>query len=199
MKAFIIVLLLILPLQSNSKDCLEMDIVILCDLSGSIENYEDFVEQAIIGLVEKIDLSEHTVRIGVIGFNDLPFVIAGLSGNKDELIKLIKDFPFYGNGFTYMANGVRISSNMLFADRHHVQKMLIVISDGDLSDTDNTSAAINEMEDFNVSICGVFIKTASAYNDHTGQQYMRKISGLCYVETYYENLAKELAKMEICL
>lgn len=193
MKTLLLIFMLVFPFKSN-KGCLEMDIVILADLSGSVENYESFVEDAINTFIDKIDLSEENVRIGIIGFNDKPFIIAGLQGDKQQLKMLVSNFPFSGEGLTNMDFGLQIALNELYRDRYDVQKLIIVISDGAVNNEYKTKEIVSQLQSINIGICGVLIK-----DDTCNPQFMKDISGICYVETSYENLAMELAKMDVCL
>lgn len=195
MKTLILLLFLSLfHVQPKNIGCLEMDIMVLCDLSGSVEGNEPFILEAVVGLINKTDVQEDGIRIGVMGFSNTPFTIAAISGNKKELLKTINEFDWSSRDNTYMAQALQVSYIDLLKDRQYVNKMIIIISDGLPSDRGETLSTIKQLNDINVGICGVLIK-----DQDSDASFMMAISGACYVETSWENLATELAKMDVCL
>lgn len=186
--------LLLLSFETKDKGCLEMDIVILADLSGSVENYEPFVVEAVEAFVNKTDISEEGIRLGIIGFNDNPFIISPIYGDKEEIKNNIHSFDFSGHDLTNMTDALQLSLIELFKERQSVQKLLIIISDGAVSDRSTTRLTIEQLKAVNVGICAVLIRNSSSQND-----FMKEISSGCYVETSYESLVTELAKMDTCL
>lgn len=194
MKLTFLLLFLLIPPREEISGCLEMDIIILCDLSGSVEGKEQFITEAVTTFVDKIDISETGIRVGVMGFNEIPFIVSGLNGNKEEIKHLVEDYPFSGEGLTYMSTGLQVAFNELSRDRPGVQKLIILISDGAASDEDDAMTVVDQLKFVNVGICGVLIRNASSDSD-----FMKKISNGCYVESSYESLVVELAKMDICL
>jgi len=153
MKTFILFLLLF-HVQPKDYGCLEMDIVILCDLSGSVEGNEPFILEAVTGLVNKTDVQEDGVRIGVIGFSDYPFTIAALSGDKKELLQVINEFEWTSRTNTYMAQALQVCYIDLFKDRQYAHKMIIIISDGLPGDRELTLSTVKQLNEINVGICG---------------------------------------------
>lgn len=189
-----ILFLLLFMLTSSFRPtgCIQMDIVILADLSQSVRGDEKFIFEAINTFVDKLDTSEETIRFGVVGFNQEPFIIAGLQGDKEEIKKLVNGSIFYGEGLTYMNQGIQLALNQLYVNRFDAQKMMIIISDGNVTDEYATRETLNQIPF--IGICSVLIK-----NSTCNPQFMKDIGNTCYVETNYQGLVTELAKMDVCL
>jgi len=60
---------LITSLFYSSTGCLKMDIVLVGDLSGSCQGNEKFIGDAFISIIEKLEIGEDNVKVGIVTFN----------------------------------------------------------------------------------------------------------------------------------
>lgn len=189
-----VIFILLLGLFKPGDRCLEMDILLIGDMSGSVEGKEDFVIDAIEVFVESIETEENGIRIGVIAFNNVPSLVSPLYGNKQEIRDNVEQYGWFAHGSTNMSLAFQIAYNELSRDRQNVRKLIILISDGEATDKDDAENTVKELKMVNVGICCVLVR-----NDSSNPMFMKKISDGCYVESSYENLAYELLKMDICI
>ena len=199
MKKLLIGLLYILLIlaPTNKKGCLELDIMILGDLSGSTIGKKSFVIDAIKTFANRFELSDNTIRIGAAIFDDKLVILSPLTSDKEYLLSEVDNiWRYYMGGTTRMTSSVLYMKEIFDAsDRPTVNKMLIIISDGIPNHRGNAYGAIRQLENSNVNICGIFINTGEG-----DEGFMMIVSNpACYVSTSYETLADELERLDICL
>jgi Mg-chelatase subunit ChlD len=190
------ILLSILLLFSPYKEkmCLEMDIIILVDISGSLSGYELYMHNAMNSLIDGVETSEDGIRIGVVLFSSGSFVLSPISGDKNVIKSQIK-LVGSDNGSTDMTGGFHTCLNEFVKNgRKGVKSLIVVISDGAVNSGESTRLAAQQLKMTGISIC-----TAIILNDTNDKQLMIDISNGCYVESKYENLAKEIEKLDICI
>jgi Mg-chelatase subunit ChlD len=195
MKTLSIILLLFLT-AFNEKSCLKMDILLLVDMSGSVQGYEEFVKEATESFVRQFNLSENGIRMGIIKFAGKASIISSLTSDKEELeyrLVLFKDERAYGT--TNMLQALEIGLNEFLENDRGVRKLIIIITDGSpTSDEQRTKMIAEQIKNLGIGICGVLISSYEA-----DEEYLQEISSNCYVRTDYYNLINELKNLEICL
>lgn len=196
MKLFIAILFLFSSAQAQ-QSCLEVDIVLVADMSGSVQGHEYQVAEACMAFVDRFGLSEASVKIGLIMFNNDAYLLTDLTTNKDKLKNLVVAM---GNtearGGTNMDAALQEAFNQIVHGRR-VMKIIVLISDGAPDtplDVETTVAQINATGV--VSVCGIYVGT-----DSGNAAFMEKISNPhCYVQSQdFTRLAEELKKLDICL
>lgn len=194
MKIAILLLFIgIVPYKQENKGCLEMDVVLLVDVSGSVKGYEYYIHNALNTLVDKVELSEDGINIGAVTFSNQGWVICPLTDNKallkEKFVNIISN-----EGGTQMGNGIFVAVNELMNGRRGVQKMLIILSDGAVDNSADVKTMTTMLKTSGVKICSVLIITSTI-----DKQLMKDISSNCYLESSYENLNKEIEKLDICI
>ena len=183
----------------ESHGCLEMDIILLGDLSGSIDGSEQFVADALEAFVSRFDLGENTLRIGAATFSWNIYEISQLTHDKKKLLTGIDYLRTHRMGATTrMSNAIDYASEQFSKyGRPGVKKMVIIISDGAANQPKNTVLAIkNLVEKHRAFICGVYVWTPSGGDE----DFMFSISNeACFVSSSYEILVEELERLDICL
>lgn len=185
--------------QPVAASCLQMDIMLLGDFSASVDGHEKFVTDAFSAFVNKFDLDENGLKIGVIGFSNDATLISPLTSDKEKISTGIDKWveSDYGTGgTTNMKDAMFLAMNEFTVNgRTLYRKLLIVVSDGKPDSPDQVLAISEQFKSMNIGVCGVLI-VAENYDD----KYMKNLSSnFCYVETDYNNLIEELKKMDICL
>jgi uncharacterized protein with von Willebrand factor type A (vWA) domain len=190
-----------------------MDIMVLADMSGSVGNYEGHVSNAIDVFVDKFDLDDQGVRIGIITFSMVSAIhIQQPLTSSTSLLKknIIAISNMKAAGGTVMSSPLVEVMKELQKDRFSVYKVVIIISDGDIQrksgnpimgemsdDRASTSQIAELMKAHNIIICGILIDEGWGGTDGP---YLKSLTtpGL-YTESNYKNLATTLQKLAICI
>lgn len=200
MKIIILVLLYLFSenktVETKSPGCLQLDIVIVGDLSGSVQGSEKFVSDAFQAFSSKLEVSEEAVKIGVVVFNSVAYMIQPLTSDKTILGKKVGSIAsFEASGSTNMLSAFGMAIDDLVQNgRKGFRKIIIMVSDGAVDNSDATLLVAQQIKAANISICGVLILDGTV--DH---EFMKVISSeYCYTEANYGNLIKELEKLDMC-
>lgn len=189
MKALLIALLLY-TMQANAQ-CLKMDIILLVDVSGSVEEDAPYIQQAIAQFVEKLQPTQEGIRISIILFSSKAFLINNLNQQPEKI-----EIATYIGGGTNMFGGItEAHSELLENGRFGVNNLIIVISDGDVDKVTETKEVIDGIKKMGVNICSIMI-------DNGAKQpiFMNYIcTDNCFVSSSYEMLIDQLQKLNICL
>ena len=102
------------------------DLVLLLDVSGSIENYVDFIRKAARAF---IDTSDPRDRIAIVVFNDDVKVLSGFSGDRVALSASLDKFEAGGGTAYYDALGFVFVE--LLESLQNDRTAIVVLSDGD--------------------------------------------------------------------
>lgn len=194
MKALLIVLLF-----SSSfvhAQCLDLDIMIVADYSGSVQGQEQSVVSAIEGFASGFSLDADGVNLGIVIFNNRAELAAALTGDVREILvqtSLLRAAE--ATGSTYLEKGLTLAATELLSNgRPGYRRLVIVISDGDVTLVDDTLLAAQQLQLLGIGICAVLIR-----NSNAKPELLRRISNGCYAESDYNNLADELKKLDLCL
>lgn len=190
-----------------------MDIMILADMSGSVEKYEGYVANAIDVFVDRFDLDNQGVRVGIQTFSmrSAVHIQQPLTSNTPLLKKsIITISRMKAAGSTIMSGPLVDVMKELQKDRFDVYKVVIIISDGDVQrqtsnlilgitydDRTLTSQVSELMKAHNIIICGILIDEGWSGTDGP---YLKSLTtpGF-YIESNYKNLGTTLQKLAICI
>ncbi len=196
------ILLLLLFSFTLSAQCLKLDIVVVGDLSGSVYGHEPFIGDALQTFISRFDLSEETIKIGVIVFNHNTKVLTHLTSDKDILFQVSNRISnSLADGTTDMSGALMAASNEIEQNgRPGVMKIVILITDGMPDNEDDTKqTATNLKQIMGTSIFGVYMRNGPGKTGG-GDVFLESISSENgYLESNYENLAEQLKKLDICL
>ncbi len=197
---FISIILLAFLFNNTPKkydNCLQLDIVLLGDYSGSMAGHEKEITQAFNEFIDQLPLSETSIKMGLITFANKGTLITNLTSDKDQIKNDINGLnQIQAGGSTNMADGLYLAFNELISNgRKDYKKMVIVVSDGAPMNPEKTMTVINQLKLSNVGVCGIFIRSYMG-----DPQFMKSItSDFCYVESDYENLIVALKNLDICI
>lgn len=136
MKKFLTLLFLLFASYQAKTQCLNADIMILIDWSGSEQGNETKLVTAAGLFVSEMDISEQQIRAGVMTFSYDPIGIVDLTSNKDYLLNGIGNLLLdNADGGTEIDNALKESGQIL-NNKRYVRKIIIIISDGDIDDID---------------------------------------------------------------
>lgn len=198
MKYVIIILFLSsLNAPKEPSSCLEMDIILIGDYSGSVIGHEKFIADAFSSFVSQFELSEETMKIGLITFNSKAKLISPITSSKSTLETHINElYTIPAMSTTNMSDALYMALNEFNSSgRPGFRKLIILVSDGAPDTPTQTKQIADQLKLSNVSICGVLIQNGEANDD-----YMKNISSnFCYVQSNFANLTNELKKLDICI
>ena len=102
------------------------NLVLLLDVSGSVDNYVNFIRKAARNFVETVGPTD---RISIVTFNEDVHVLSGFSGNKTKLSESLDTFDAGGGTAYYDALAFTLSDTLrpLKGERTAV----VVLTDGD--------------------------------------------------------------------
>lgn len=196
----VVLLLTLCSFKTNDKPvgCLELDLFLLADVSSSVESNLNFVADAMTAFVDKFELSDQGVRIGVVSFESTAIVQTPLTSDREKITNAIEIVRSYHHGsMTNMSDALTFAANEFMTEgRQGAMKIIVVITDGNPTDEETTSDAADQLKKLlMVGICGVLVN-----NNTMKPDYLKSISSdYCYVESNYDNLVEELKKMDVCL
>ena len=197
MKAVLLLISLFL-FKPTDYGCAKLDIIILADMSQSVQGYEDYIREASETFINRFELSEDGIQIGLIVFNSRVTVLSSITDNKSELLRDIQ-YISIGTATSNTDLSAGLQSTMgefLEHNRPNSGKIIIIISDGKPNDPNDALKKVNDAKLLlNCTVFGILVKTL----DSDGG-YMESLSSPnCYIETNYQMLADELNKLDICL
>ncbi|XP_074510381.1 collagen alpha-6(VI) chain isoform X4 [Sebastes fasciatus] len=152
-------------LTGDCKAANVADIVFIVDESGSIGNPNfQMVRTFLHTIVSGLDVSPAKVRVGIVMYNTQATAQVYLNtfNVKDELLEFIKILPYHGGG-TNTGAALTFTLNNVFTtqggSRKGVQKVAVVITDGESQD--NVSTPAYELRQAGVTVYAVGVKDAN--------------------------------------
>lgn len=181
----------------SPKSCLEMDIIFLVDLSGSVAYHQDDIADALTGFINEFDLSNETIRMGIVMFGADATTLSELTSNKNKIYDAIN---FIRNNdilrVSNMYDGIIVSIREFNkSPRSFVPKHLIIISDGGVDTPMLCKEMLEQAKLQDIAIC-----TILANGMNVDESFLKDIaSNGCYVKTNYNLLVNEIKKLELCI
>jgi len=191
MKTIIISILLFASVPAFTQ-CRELDIMLLGDMSGSVENHESFLADAFYQFSNQ-DFND--IKMGVILFGSQATILQPLTQDRPELFRqLVTIRSTKSEGSTNLKEAfyqsiVEFSHN----GRPGVKKMIILVSDGVPDDSIGAALEADQLKLNGIDLYTVIIDSSVANRD-----YMRNISTQ-YFDVKYEDLTERLKKINLCL
>jgi uncharacterized protein with von Willebrand factor type A (vWA) domain len=149
MKRFLFLIILsFFFLFSKGQGCMTADILILMDWSGSEAGNEELLAAAALQFIEGLDVSENQVRVGVTAFADGKLGVVRMTGDRALLASGVRNLAtFSAMGGTWIVPAVE-SGKVELNDGRPVQKIVVIISDGDIYDRDVALAELDALRNF---------------------------------------------------
>lgn len=200
MKWIILSMFILTSFKTERSGCAQLDIVLIGDFSGSVKGREKFIVEAFSTFIDQFELSESTVKIGLIAFDDFAHILSPLTSDKATIqTGFDKMKTNQASGGTEMLVGLSAAFTEIIGKngRSGIQKIIILVSDGDPDDSDKAGEAemIKQLTSSSyVMVCSIVITQSSC-----DREFMKEISNGCYAEADYMSLAFELKNLDICL
>lgn len=132
------------PLAEDWGNCLDGDVWVLVDTSGSIHGYENVVQNAVKILARRILTSHRQSRVGVVNFyrqygtfmNDNPMDVTEIKIELTQNLEAFDNYQFIADGSEHIGAALTYllkyhQENHIDADRHFNRRIIfILISDG---------------------------------------------------------------------
>lgn len=186
------------PKISNAQGCLQANIIILLDWSGSVNGDEAIISYSAMKYASELKLSDAGIKLSIITFNDVAKVIAPLSGNASLIqAMLVKLAGFPASGGSELCPAIKVAGYEYVNDPRNVRNILIIISDGLLYDVSYSVHDINELiNDINLSVYAIQIN-----NDAFGYYNLLELVGANknhVTQTTNNGLLETLKTLDIC-
>jgi VWFA-related protein len=108
------------------KSTAPFNLVLLLDVSGSVENYVNFIRRAARNFVETVDPRD---RVSIVIFNDDTKMLSGFTTDKGKLSKSLDTFDAGGGTAYYDALAYVVSDTL--RSLHGERSAIVVLTDGD--------------------------------------------------------------------
>lgn len=187
-----ILLILLTSSIAFSQGCNELDILLLGDMSESVQGYEQFIADAFLQFANQ-ELGKK--RIGVITFNSDPIILHKLTENRTSLIKeilTIKSTPAI-NTTDLTGAFYKCVEEFGKTGRKDVKKIIILVSDGLPDDATTAKIVATQLKMTGIDIYCIMINASSV-----NKEYMESL-GTEYFDTDYEGLSEKLRSINFCL
>lgn len=182
-------LFLLLSLLPVQNECLQVDILLVVDVSTSVAGEERFVKEAINMFVSQFELSEETVKVGLVTFGDNAHLVCPLTTDKALL-----NVNLSGWGSTNMAEGFFVAFNELMkSGRPGYRKVIVLLSDGQPDEKEATKTIASQISQANVLVYGIVIEAGGR-----DEAFMDEISDH-YLKSDFTRLPEEIKKLDVCL
>lgn len=201
--------------RTSEDSCLKMDVMVLIDMSGSVDGHEIKVATSLNTFINRFDLSENGLRIGLLTFSsglNVHTYVAPTSNREKLRSAVINVASTMASGSTVMSRPLFIAYEALISERPYADKAIIIISDGDVDElvidpsnnnlivTDDRVRTLHNAElikSSGIIVCGVLINEGWVGTDPWFLQSLTTPG--YYVETDYSHLEIELKKLSICM
>jgi len=204
MKTLLSIFLLIFLTSAAPRPdgCLQLDIMLVGDYSGSVMGSERFIADAFETFGSRFKISEQDIKVGIIIFSDNPSVLCPLTSDpfvlKNSLIVLraTKADP---DGMTHITDAMKEAANQLYSNgRHNVRKLIILVSDGLHNGEDGSNGLITTC--LMIQKTGIIICTVVIEGDYHNQTLMETVANPgFYVASSYGTLVDQLKSLDVCL
>jgi Mg-chelatase subunit ChlD len=165
-------------------------------MSSSVQGKEPIIREAFSIFVDNLGLSEETIKVSTIIFNSDARILNHLSNDRSEILHSISTIGLnMADGATDMVKSLHLSANEITNNgRQGYQKIIIIISDGDVNEPHTTLLIAEQLKMVNVRIYGILIE-----NSDSKPEFMKALSSEgCYVKSNYKDLINELQELDIC-
>ncbi len=208
MRRIYAILLILITTNVYGQDCLDMDIILLGDYSGSIEGKEHYVKNAFEAFSKSFKYSA-SVRIGIILFDGSQYIVCPLISSRNTSEVMISMDKYVAGGETILSTALEFSFDMLMADSRNTEKTIIIISDGQANDERPAKKIAEQIKSKGVLICSIHISqldfhimsNPNAINKNWGREIMKNISSgdQYFTTTNYTKLSNTLKELSICM
>lgn len=215
MKKLILFLFLLaaqLPAHSQTvafgKGCLEADIILAVDWSGSVSAKREYMLQAIYAYSRSFLLSEDGIKLGVLSFGDETSSPALLTADTTVIDHGILQLMDDSLNHATRCDDVPTYASVLFAQskqergKSPQRKFLIVISDGDVRGKDVVSQEFRAFaEREGVLICTIRLEgKVDDIDIEAAESFMSQIAypNYAFRSSYYE-LRQFLVTLNLCM
>ncbi|KAK2903583.1 hypothetical protein Q8A67_008296 [Cirrhinus molitorella] len=148
-----------------------LELVFVIDSSESVgpDNFEvikDFVNT----LIDRVSVSPEVTRVGVVLYSHINLVVTSIQErlSRDEVKAAVRRMPYIGEG-TYTGSGIRKANEIFRFARPGVEKVAVVITDGQTNHRDpvKLEEAVREAHSANITmlVIGVMNQSDPVYED----------------------------------
>lgn len=183
----------------SDKNYTGVEIVLVIDDSGSMwSNDSNNLRLAVAqNLVDKLPANS---KIGIVNFSGYTTILTSeLTNDKEAAKGYLTEQYFKSSGGTRMYGAIFESVELYESDDDSIMKVMVVLTDGDTSDTSSHSAAITTMNELGIKVYTVGLGRSTSYFNsylkplatNTGAAfYLATDAG--QLESIYDNISEKI-------
>jgi len=132
---FIFIIICLFTTNITKAQCLQANIVLLIDWSGSEAGNEAYLAHSALLFMEKLPIKEHAVQLSIITFSNDGTLVVPITYDKERLTNSILSLVLTrANGGTNIGGATKLALDELTANERGVRNLIIIISDGEIDD-----------------------------------------------------------------
>lgn len=169
----------------------KLDIALVIDDSGSMGSNDKYYQRLQVAR-ELVDKLPENSRVGLIRFTSgIDVLTSSLSEDKDFIKEYLNSSNFHSSGGTRMYEAINSAFSLFNSTDDKTLQMMIVLSDGETSDTTLHTSVIEEAINKSIKIYTVGLGSSSGYFNNYLRPLAEKTGGVFYLA----NQASELTKI----
>jgi hypothetical protein len=191
---------------SQGKGCLEADVLMVVDWSGSVADKQEYMEEAIIAYSRSFSLSDDGIKFGVVSFGDITTVHTPLTADTASIdhgiLELMNDV---GNHNSICDAVPSVASDLFIQSAEQRGKIpqrrfLIFVSDGDVQRKYTIRAQFRALaERQNITICAITLE-GNVDDKEGAKEFMSYIADPNYLfHSSYGELREFLVTINLCM
>ena len=178
-----------IDIWSSEDNFTGVELVLVIDDSGSMD-WNDPYNQRLTVAQNLIDSLPKNSKIGIINFeSDVEVLTANLLTDKTEAKNYLTTSYFRSSGGTRMYQGIQGAFSLFESTEDDILKLIVVLSDGETSDTSLHSSVVNAANEKGIRIYTVGLGSSTSYFTN----YMKPLANSTNGQFYLAANASELS------
>lgn len=138
----------LIPNITQAQGCLQADVALLIDWSGSEAGNESLLIEAAQAFIDKLSLGEDEVKVTLLTFNAWAHTWCSLTSDRVKLQKgLDKMKETSPIGGTYLHDPLMFVKAEFSKDKRNVTRIIIIVSDGEIFDIDTAIEILTDIRE----------------------------------------------------
>lgn len=196
-----------IPVPKEPVHCINADIVLVLDFSGSVADRKEFIVNSAKALRDNFIVSPEGIKIGMVGFNTDDSLILKCTGDTTELglaIDVVFTMDFFGGTDMYSGLDLVPSLFSLSAEERGKKpdyRVIVIISDGYVENNVSAKLICDKFKSERVFIYAVQAdERAFMAEDNSGDEFLRGISSGndFFYKTSYQAVYSRIKKLNFC-
>ncbi len=187
--------------------CINADIILVLDFSGSVANRKDFIVNSAKAVEEEFVVSEEGIKVGIVVFETEDSLITKCTGDVARLgaaVDAVSAMDFFGG--TAMQKGLDLvpglfSLSAVERGKKPEYRIVIIVSDGFVDDSASVEFLCDKFKSEGIFVYGVQAdERAFKSEDNSGDELLRSLSSGndFFYKTSYQAVYSRIKKLNFC-